>query len=120
MITCPRCKGTNTKKQPQQTGNGIHAYCHPCRRAFVQGGTVDIDLNLPVLQERIDRTTIDVELRQELLHDAVERILKGEGSCATIDLRKQSNRKMLYGRWGQQGSDSNAMRALNGQKLEYS
>jgi hypothetical protein len=76
-------------------------------------------LNLATLQERIDRTTIDTELRKELLHDAIERILKGEGSCSTIDLRKPANRKMLYGRWGQQGSESNAMRALNGQKLEY-
>lgn len=76
---------------------------------------MDVKRNIEVLEHRIKLATTNQELRAEMLQDAVARIINGEGSCANIDLRAQKNRQMMYGRFGQLGSDSNAMRALNGQ-----
>jgi hypothetical protein len=68
-----------------------------------------------VLEHRINLATENQELRAEMMQDAIARIIDGEGTCASIDLRAQQNRQMMYGRFNQLGSDSNAMRILNGQ-----
>lgn len=96
-------------------GNGLMGYCGDCNRPFIQGGRLEIARNRAVLERRVELATYDKDLREEILQDALMRILRGDGNCNTIELRTSQNRQMMYGRFNQLGSDSTAMRMLNGQ-----
>lgn len=85
---------------------------------FVQGGSYELSKNKSILEKRIALATSNSELRTEILQDTIVRILNGEGSCETIDLKRTKTHKMYYGAFGQQGSDSVTMQILNGQRYE--
>jgi hypothetical protein len=69
-------------------------------------------LDLEVLHQRASSATNCSDLQQELVNDAVVRVLSGYGNENTINLEVSRVQKTFYPSWGY-GSDSFALRSHN-------
>lgn len=117
-IICHFC-GNQAEPKGYQTKSGAAGYCKVCDKQFHQGGPLHLRMTRVVLLDRIKALNLPEDVAAEVLSQATEDVLRGDGYTWNVKLLgKTAAYNRVRGNFADQGSDSKVYKKIAGQRWE--
>jgi hypothetical protein len=99
-LLCYRCGETaRIKSLGRALNSGWSGWCGRCGRQFTQGGRNELARYHLLLERRIAELSLPADVEEELRQMAYVDVIRGEGYCWTVPLRKADAFKAVRGNW---------------------